>query len=198
MFTGIIREVGVVRVLERADRGARVVVQGPRTVRFLEVGGSVSVDGACLTVAALEDGAFAADLVAETLARTIWGARAPGDRVNVEPSSRMGDPIDGHLVQGHVDGVGIVKHVDRTPSAWTVEIEPPGALLALIAEKGSIAVNGVSLTVARTGADTFTTALIPTTLRETNLGDLVEGSRVNLEADLMARYLAKLLERRNG
>jgi riboflavin synthase len=198
MFTGIVREVGMVLALESAGRGARVVVEGPRTARVLELGGSVSVDGACLTVAALDGDAFTADLVAETLARTIWGSRFPGDRVNLEASARIGDPIDGHLVQGHVDGVGVVRRVDRAPSAWTVEIEPPGSLLRLIAEKGSIAVNGVSLTVAGTGADTFTTALIPTTLRETNLGDLEPGSRVNLEADLMARYLARLLEGRNG
>lgn len=197
MFTGIVRELGIVRSLERIDNGARLVIEAPRTAPSLVPGASVAVDGACLTVAVQEPSAFAADLVAETLARTIWGSRVPGDRVNIEPSLRAQDSVDGHFVQGHVDGVGVVRSVDRSPLAWTVEIELPGALRPLVAEKGSIAVNGVSLTVVHAGTETFTTALIPTTLRETNLADLEPGSRVNLEADVMARYVARILEGRN-
>ncbi len=196
MFTGIIRELGRVVSADRRDGGARVHVDAPRTAPGLALGASVAVDGVCLTVAAREAGGFACDLVPETMARTTWGARRAGDLVNVEAALRLGDAIDGHLVQGHVDGVGVVSDVAAAGLDWVVTIAPPAELLPSIAEKGSIAVNGVSLTVASAPGNSFTVALIPTTLEETNLKGLKKGSRVNLEVDLFARYVARILERR--
>jgi riboflavin synthase len=194
MFTGIVREIGLLRSLERTSGGTKIRIDAPRSTRALMRGGSISVDGACLTATAVENGAFAADIVPETMARTIWADRKPGDRVNLELPMRIGDALDGHLVQGHVDGVGIVQAVSRQENQWTVEVSPPEELRRLIAAKGSIAMNGVSLTVASVGGGSFSVALIPTTLEETNLKELEPGSRVNLEVDVLARYAARLLE----
>lgn len=198
MFTGIIREVGRVRSVTRTGGGAVIEIEAPRTAPHVMRGASVAIDGVCLTVT--EEGAatFSCDIVPETIARTTWDRREAGDRVNLEPSLRLGDSLDGHLVQGHVDGVGLVESVERKGLAWTVAIAPPAGLTSLIAEKGSVAVNGVSLTVAGTLRGVFTVALIPTTLEETNLKDLEKGTRVNLEADLLARYVARLLEGRQA
>ncbi|HET9887738.1 MAG TPA: riboflavin synthase [bacterium] len=196
MFTGIVREVGLVRTLERSAGGTQVRIDAPQSTRTLERGGSISVDGVCLTATTVENGAFTADIVPETMERTIWGERKAGMRVNLELPMRLGDPLDGHLVQGHVDGVGVVQTVTPLENQRMVEIDPPEDLLPFIAAKGSIAVNGVSLTVASVKSGTFSVALIPTTLEETNLKELKPGSRVNLEVDLLARYAARLLEAR--
>jgi riboflavin synthase alpha subunit len=197
MFTGIVREMGLVRTLQRSAGGTEIRIDAPRSTRTLVRGGSISVDGVCLTATAVENGAFTADIVPETMERTIWGEREPGARVNLELPVRMGDALDGHLVQGHVDGVGVVQTVTRHENQWTVEIAPPEDLMPLIAKKGSIAVNGVSLTVASVKGGSFSMALIPTTLEETNLKELKAGSHVNLEVDLLARYAARLLEWRS-
>jgi riboflavin synthase len=194
MFTGIVREIGLLRSLERASGGTKIRIDAPLSARALVKGGSIAVDGACLTATAVENGAFTADIVPETMARTIWADRKPGDRLNLELPMRIGDVLDGHLVQGHVDGVGIVQAVSRQENQWTLEVSPPEELLRLIATKGSIAVNGVSLTVASVRGGSFSVALIPTTLEETNLKELEPGSRVNLEVDLLARYAARLVE----
>ena len=198
MFTGIIREMGLVRTLEQTPGGTKIRIDAPHSTRSLARGGSIAVDGVCLTATSVENGAFTADIVPETMMRTIWSDRAPGARVNLELPMRMGDALDGHLVQGHVDGVGVVQNVAREGNQWTVEVSPPEDLLPLIAMKGSIAVNGVSLTVASVRGGSFSVALIPTTLEETNLKELEPGSRVNLEVDLMARYAARLLEGQRG
>ena len=188
---------GLVRTLQRSPGGTEIRIDAPRSTRTLVRGGSISVDGVCLTATEVENGAFTADIVPETMERTIWGEREPGARVNLELPVRMGDALDGHLVQGHVDGVGVVQTVTRHENQWTVEIAPPEDLMPLIAKKGSIAVNGVSLTVASVKGGSFSVALIPTTLEETNLKELKAGSRVNLEVDLLARYAARLLEWRS-
>ena len=181
-------------MLESTSKGTKIRIDAPGCARALTTGGSIAVDGVCLTATAVEDGSFTADIIPETMSRTIWAERRPGARVNLELPLRMGDALDGHLVQGHVDGVGAVRKVSREENQWSVEVSPPEDLLPLIATKGSIAVNGVSLTVASVRAGSFSVALIPTTLEETNLKELEEGSRVNLEVDLMARYAARLLE----
>jgi riboflavin synthase len=193
MFTGIIREVGVVRHLRRSPSGALLEIRAPRSASQLVAGGSVAVDGACLTVTSLAADSLTGDVVPETLARTTLGELRTGERVNLELPLTLTQPLDGHLVQGHVDGVGTVRSIDTRGGRWTTTIELPDELRSFVAEKGSIAINGVSLTVAAVAGPAFSVALIPTTLNETNLKDLKMGSRVNLEVDLVARYIAKLL-----
>ncbi len=184
MFTGIVREVGAVVSFD----GSRLVVA---TETHAELGDSVSIAGVCLTVAAREEGRLAFDVVAETRARTTLGGVAAGDRVNVEPSLRAGDPLGGHIVQGHVDGVGRVR--ERNGLTW---IDAPDELLRYCVEKGSIAVDGTSLTVAATDEDGFAVALIPHTLEATTLGSLEPGDTVNLEVDVLAKYVERLLPAR--
>ena len=139
MFTGIVREMGLVRMLERTSQGTKIRIDAPRSARALSRGGSIAVDGVCLTATEVEDGSFTADIIPETMARTIWGERSPGARVNLELPLRMGDALDGHLVQGHVDGVGDIRTVSREENQWSVEVSPPEDLLPMIAMKGSIA-----------------------------------------------------------
>jgi riboflavin synthase len=192
VFTGIIREVGTLRRVDRAGGGARLVVEAPRSRPSLVPGGSIAVDGVCLTVTALEGDAFAADVVPETLDRTRLGDLRPGARVNLELPLKVGDPLDGHLVQGHVDGVGRVVRQDARGTQVEVTVRVPAPLAPYLAGKGSVAVNGVSLTVTTVTADTFSVALIPTTRDETNLTEMTAGSAVNVEVDVLARYVARL------
>ncbi|MFN8176578.1 MAG: riboflavin synthase [bacterium] len=193
MFTGIIRETGRLRSIEPSSGGVALTVEAPRTRPSLACGGSVAVDGVCLTVTALGPSTFRADVVPETLRRTRLGALEAGERVNLEIPLRIGDPVDGHLVQGHVDGVGVVRSVREEGNGRWVTIAVEDVLAPYLAEKGSVAVNGVSLTIAAAGVSDFSVALIPTTLDLTNLNDLREGSRVNLEVDVLARYVARRL-----
>jgi riboflavin synthase len=156
-------------------------------------GGSVSVDGVCLTVAACGRGWFEAVVSPETLARSTLGLRSAGDRVNLERPLRLGDPLGGHLVQGHVDATGVVEEVRPEGSGLRVRIAFPGSLSDLIVTKGSIAVDGVSLTVASRGRRSFEVALIPETLRVTRAGSWAPGSPVNLEVDMVGRYVVESL-----
>jgi riboflavin synthase len=169
----------------------RLEVRAPGTAACTAVGDSVSINGACLTAVAADDGVLAFDVVAETLRRTSLGRLAPGSRVNVEPALRAGEPLGGHLVQGHVDGVGRVRRVD----VEGLEIEAPERLLRYCVEKGSIAVEGVSLTVAGLGEGSFSVALIPHTREATTLGEVSEGDELNLEADMLAKHVERLMER---
>jgi riboflavin synthase len=184
MFTGIVEECG--RFLRRD--GGRFRFEASTVLEDAEIGGSIAVNGACLTVVAFGTGWWEADVVDETLSRTTLGRLTPGDPVNLERPVRLSDRLAGHLVQGHVDGVGEV--VAPPPE---LVIRPPDRLARYLAEKGSVAVEGVSLTVARAGDDSFTVAVIPHTAAVTNLGRLQTGDRVNLEVDLVARYVARLL-----
>jgi riboflavin synthase len=184
MFTGIVEECG--RFLGRD--GGRFRFEASTVLEDAEIGGSIAVNGACLTVVAFGTGWWEADVVDETLSRTTLGRLTPGDPVNLERPVRLSDRLAGHLVQGHVDGVGEV--VAPPPE---LVIRPPDRLARYLAEKGSVAVEGVSLTVARAGDDSFTVAVIPHTAAVTNLGRLQTGDRVNLEVDLVARYVARLL-----
>jgi len=191
MFTGIVREVGVLRARESREGGAQLRIGAPKLRPTLLVGGSIAVDGVCLTVTELAESEFAADVVPETMSRSRLGDLVPGDAVNLEAPLRAGDPLDGHLVQGHVDTVAEVAEVRTGPSQTDLVVRLPSRLAGFVAEKGSIAVNGVSLTVTFAADDRFGVALIPTTLRETNLGRLRAGDRVNVEVDLVARYVAR-------
>ena len=191
MFTGIVRELGEVASVEGGGDGVRLVVTAPETAAQAAPGDSVSVAGVCLTVVEASGGRLAFDAVAETLRRSSLGRLGPGARVNLEPALRAGEPLGGHIVQGHVDGVGRVRSLgDRT---W---LDAPPELLRYCVEKGSIAVDGCSLTIAALDDAGFAVALVPHTLAVTTLGSLRPGDLVNLEVDVLAKYVERLVEPR--
>ena len=194
MFTGLITDVGRVAEMRRGDGGARVVVETAFDVATIEMGASIALSGACHTVVEIAPGRVAFDSSNETLERTTIGGWSTGDRVNLERSLTLGQELGGHIVSGHVDGVGRVVERKRDGDAWRFRFEAPKPLLRFIAEKGSIAVDGVSLTV--NGADDagFHVAIIPHTLGHTTFDELQEGKPVNLEIDMLARYVKRLLE----
>jgi riboflavin synthase len=195
MFTGLISDIGVVERLAPRSGGVRLVVRpGALPVEDLGLGESVSCSGACLTVVERGGGLVAFDAVPETLARTTLGGWRAGGRINLERALRLSDRLGGHLVAGHVDAVGQV--LARTPEGHgaRLAISLPASIAPLVAEKGSVAVDGVSLTVAAAFRDRFEVALIPETLARTTLGQAEAGTRVNLEADLVARHVARLRE----
>jgi riboflavin synthase len=195
MFTGLVADVGVVERLEPRAGGARVTIRpGSLPVDELEPGESVACNGACLTVVQRGGGLMSFDAVPETLARTTLGSWRPGTRVNLERALRLSDRLGGHLVQGHVDAVGKVLARAAEGQGARLTVSLPPAIAPLVAEKGSIAIDGVSLTVARAGRDRFEVALIPETLSRTVLGDAAPGTAVNLEADVVARHVARLRE----
>jgi riboflavin synthase len=191
MFTGLVREVGTVASMQ----GGRLVIEAPETAPGAQLGDSVAIDGVCLTVVARVDSTLSFDAVPETLSRTALGTLDQGSRVNLEPALRAGDALGGHYVQGHVDGVGSVASVEPEGEGRRVRFRAPAELLKYIVEKGSIAVQGTSLTVAAVDDTGFEVALIPHTLEATTLGQLQPDQRVNLEADVLAKYVEKLLPR---
>jgi len=195
VFTGLIRERGVVAETDGGDDGVRLVVEAPATAAATVVGDSVAIDGVCLTAVDVENGRIAFDAVRETLDRSTLGALEAGADVNVEPALRAGEPLGGHYVQGHVDGVGQVRSIAREGEGLRVWIDAPRDLLAYAVEKGSIAVQGVSLTVAALDDAGFAVALVPHTLAATTLGALAIGDQLNLEADVLAKYVERLLPR---
>ena len=193
MFTGIVREVGRVVRVEGGDDGLSIQVEAPRTAEGLSVGDSVSVAGVCLTAETVDHGAIRFHAVPETLARTTLARLAPGDQVNVEPALRAGEPLGGHIVQGHVDDVGTVASLEREGDGARLEIGAAESIVRYCVEKGSITVDGVSLTVAELLEDAFAVALVPHTLSATTLRDLAPGQAVNLEVDVLAKYVERLL-----
>jgi riboflavin synthase len=195
MFTGIVREQGQVVSAEAGGAGVRLVVDAPVTAGAVAVGDSVSISGVCLTVTDAANGSLAFDVVHETLNRTAFGDLAPGTAVNVEPALRAGDPLGGHYVQGHVDGVGRIRRIDPEGDGRRVWIDPPSELERYLVEKGSVAVDGVSLTVAQLDESGFAVALIPHTLAVTTLGGRAPGDLVNLEVDVLAKYVERLVLR---
>ncbi len=196
MFTGIVRELGRVASVEGGADGLRLTLDAPVTAAATGVGDSVSVNGVCLTVDAVDTGRLSFHAVPETLARSTLGALAAGDHVNLEPAVCAGDPLGGHYVQGHVDAVGRVQSVEAEGEGLRVFVEAPDDVLRYCVEKGSIAVDGVSLTVAELADDAFALALVPHTLEATTLSTLVPGREVNLEADVLAKYVERLLRAR--
>ncbi|MFI5122221.1 MAG: riboflavin synthase [Vicinamibacteria bacterium] len=199
MFTGIVSELGTVRGVERSDAGARIAIAAEFAAR-LEEGDSVAVEGACLTAATVSAAGFEADVMNQTLGLTTLGDLSAGDAVNLEPALRAGDPLGGHIVQGHVDGVGELTQVVDDGFARRLRVLVPGGLERYLVEHGSVTVAGVSLTVAGLdedragdGAPWFEVSLIPETLERTTLGAAAEGARLNLELDLVARYVERLL-----
>lgn len=193
MFTGIIREIGTVEEVERTADGARLRVSAG-VASGLGAGDSVSVDGVCLTVTSPGDDAFEADVMNQTLSVTTLGTLDVGGRVNLEPALRAGEPLGGHLVQGHVDSTGEVTSATEDGFARRLRVAVPEGLRRYVAEHGSVAIDGVSLTVAALTPDGLEVSLIPETLERTTLGDLVEGSEVNVEVDVVARYAERLVQ----
>jgi riboflavin synthase len=193
VFTGIVEELGEITAVEEMPDAARFTVRGPVVTEGAGHGDSIAVNGVCLTVVELGDGSFTADVMAETLKRSSLGALRPGSRVNLERPMALGGRLGGHLVQGHVDGTGTV--LARTPAEhWElVKISLPAELARDVVEKGSITVDGISLTVVEAGADFFTVSLIPTTLDLTTLGVKQPGEPVNLEVDVIAKYVERML-----
>jgi riboflavin synthase len=191
MFTGLVAGRGVVEGTERLAGGVRLRVASPLAAELSE-GDSVAVNGVCLTATAVEGASFRADVMEETLRRSSLGPVAEGDEVNLELPLRAGDRLGGHFVQGHVDGTGSVELVADEGFARVLRLGAPPELLRYVVEKGSIAVDGVSLTVAEVDDEWFTVSLIPETLERTTLGALEPGRVVNLEVDVLAKYIEKL------
>ena len=195
MFTGLVQELGTVEELENVADGVRLTVAASLTEDLAE-GGSVAVNGVCLTVTAVHDHRFQAEVMNETRARTSLSEIAPGTGVNLELPLRAGDPLGGHIVQGHVDGVGRIAGIEVDGFARRMRIEADPDLLRYVVVKGSITVDGVSLTVAEIDDRSITVSLIPETLERTNLGAAEAGTRVNLEVDILAKYVEKLVVQR--
>jgi riboflavin synthase len=193
MFTGLVEELGSVVAVTPAEGGARIRIEAGHVLDGAELGDSIAVNGTCLTVVALGDGWWEADAVIETLERTTLGALTAGDPVNLERPRRVGDRLDGHIVQGHVDGVGTVAAVELQPDGSTrLTVDAAPDLLRYIVEKGSISVDGISLTVTRADDASFAVVLVPHTLDVTTLGSALAGTRVNLEVDVLAKYVERL------
>ncbi len=198
MFTGLVEELGRLRALESNATGARLVIEAKTVLDDVALGASISVNGCCLTVVEHDGGTFAADAVEETLRRTSLGGLQAGDPVNLERSVRLADRLGGHMVQGHVDGVGTIRELTPLPDGSTrVGVAAPGELLRYVVEKGSITVDGVSLTVTAVDDGGFEFALIPHSASVTTLGTKILGAPVNLEVDVLAKYVERLLGARS-
>ncbi|MBE7558254.1 riboflavin synthase [bacterium] len=193
MFTGIIEEVGEVRARTATEDGARLVVAARRVLADATPGASIAVSGVCLTLIEFDSATFTCDLSRETLSASTLGRLERGARVNLERALSAGGRLSGHLVQGHVDGIGTVRRIEKTGHGAMITLVAPADLRRYIARKGSIAVDGISLTVAELGEDGFSIAVIPATWDATNVSDWREGTEVNLETDMLARYLERLL-----
>ncbi len=194
MFTGIVEELGEVVAVEDLGQASRLHVRGPLVTSDAAVGDSIAVNGVCLTVVTSENGAFTADVMAETLRRSCLGALTAGSPVNLERAVRVTGRLGGHVVLGHVDGTGRLLEV-RPAEHWTVvTVSLPSDLGRYVVHKGSITVDGISLTVSAVGPDRFEISLIPTTLGRTTLGSKVPGDPVNLEVDILAKHVEKLLQ----
>jgi riboflavin synthase len=193
VFTGLIEDLGSVIALERSEQGATLKVETPLADE-LELGDSISVDGVCLTAVEVGEREFATQAMSETLRRSALGGLEPGARVNLELALRADGRLGGHIVQGHVDGMGIVSEIRTEGIARVLRIDADGQVVRYLVEKGSVAVNGVSLTVSALHEEGFEVSLIPETLQRTNLGGVSVGDRVNLETDVLARHVERLME----
>ncbi len=195
MFTGIVRELGRVVGAEDVGGGRALVVHAPETAARAKLGDSVAINGCCLTASSIDEDAISFHAVPETIARSTLGALELGDPVNVEPALRAGEELGGHYVQGHVDGVGRIQSVEVEGESLRVFVEAPDDVLRYCVEKGSVTVDGVSLTIAELAGDAFAVALVPHTLEATTLSDLRPEQPVNVEADVLAKYVERLISR---
>ena len=194
MFTGIVEELGRITQIDALVDAAKVTIQGTLVVSDVKPGDSISVNGVCLTVVDLGPDYFTADVMAETLSRSSLSKVEVGSPVNLERAARVDSRLGGHLVQGHVDAVASVVSIDPETHWTSIRFSLPASLAKYLVEKGSITVDGVSLTVVAAGPDYFTVSLIPTTLAHTTLGGLVVGDIVNLEVDVIAKYVERLMK----
>ena len=193
MFTGIIQEVGRIEAIERGAQSARFTVRGGHILDGIKLGDSISVNGACLTVVQSDPGTVAFDAVYETLQKTALGSLAIGDEINLEPSLSASGRFDGHIVQGHVDGVGTIASIREVDNSYYIYITASAQMLRYIVRKGSIAIDGISLTVVDADDKTFSVAIIPHTWDHTNLHLRRAGDQVNLETDIVGKYIEKLV-----
>ncbi|MEZ4268226.1 MAG: riboflavin synthase [Myxococcota bacterium] len=198
MFTGLVEDLGQIEAMVPRDRGARLTLKTALPLSEVQLGDSIAVDGACLTVVAMAAGRFSADLSEETLKRTAFAAARPGQVVHLERALRLGDRLGGHLVQGHVDAVGKVTGVAAVGDGYEVTWELPDELLATVVEKGSIAIDGVSLTVATLRGAAVSAAIVPHTASRTTLTRKAVGASVNVETDMIGKYVRRSLERSAG
>lgn len=195
MFTGIIEGLGTISGISSAGRGKRLLIDTDFQLHQTKIGDSISVSGACLTVVKIEPRRFEVDVSPETLKTTTFGNAKMGERVNIERAMRISDRIDGHLVSGHIDGMGTIKHRQKTGNAVIVTIAVPGALTRYMITKGSVAVDGISLTINSYGSDAFTVSIIPHTATITTIGVKDKGDLVNIEADMIGKYVERFLYR---
>ena len=193
MFTGLIAELGTVERLAEGSTSCQLTVRAQKILPGVKIGDSIAVNGVCLTVVHLQGNRFTADVMPETVRRTTLRQLQPGDRVNLEKALRPTDGLDGHIVQGHVEGVGTIREIAPEGNALAYRIETPKELLRYIVEKGSVAIDGISLTVTETDETGFSVSLIPHTAKMTTLGYKSVGDSVNLETDILARYVEKML-----
>jgi riboflavin synthase len=196
MFTGLVEELGLLRAMARGADSARLSIEAREVLKNVRLGDSIAVNGVCLTVVEFNGGLFAADVMAETLAKSNLGRLKPGDRVNLERAMALGDRLGGHLVSGHVDGVGTITGKEKRDIATIVTISAPLEVIRYIIKKGSIAVDGASLTVVDFNANSFQVSLIPHTAHKTTVGFKNIGESVNLESDLVGKYIERLMEPR--
>jgi riboflavin synthase len=195
MFTGIIQSIGVIKKIESLKKDVQIsVVYDPKKINDINLGDSISVNGICLTVQKKQKNQFIFHVSQETLNRTI--VFKENAMVNLESSLLYNGKVGGHFVTGHIDGIGKISEIKINSQCWIIEIKPPKKLLKFIAEKGSVSINGVSLTVNSIKDDKFKVNIIPFTLKETNLGVLVKGNEINIEIDLIARYLENIIKRK--
>jgi len=198
LFTGIIEELGTLRQITRGSASARLKIEARRVLEGTRAGDSIAVNGVCLTVTALDKSSFVADVMAETLAKTNLGQLTPGGRVNLERALRLGSRLGGHLVSGHIDGVGTIIRREPHDIATLLTVGAPAGVLRYIIKKGSVAIDGISLTVINFNDSSFQVSLIPHTAALTTLGFKRPGDTVNLEADLIGKYVERLLLRREA
>ena len=198
MFTGIVEERGTVLAVTDLGDASRLAIGGPLVTSDAMPGDSISVSGVCLTVVEVGDGAFTADVMQETLRRSSLGGLSVGAHVNLERAARVDSRLGGHIVQGHVDGTAVVRDIDPTEHWTVVSFAIPSPLSRYVVEKGSICVDGVSLTVVHVDDESFTVSLIPTTLEQTTLGTRRVGDTVNIEVDVIAKYVERLMEGRRS
>jgi len=192
LFTGLIEDLGTVETVERTDEGARLRIS-TRLTGEIALGDSIAVNGCCLTATAVQDGAFETEAMNQTLTVTALSEVDESSKVNLELAMKAGDRLGGHIVQGHVDGVGTVASIEDDGFARRVRVELPAQLLRYVVDKGSITLSGVSLTVADLGDSWAEVSLIPETLERTNLGDLASGDQMNVECDIVAKYVERLV-----
>jgi len=193
MFSGIVEGIAEVKEVQRGVEGMHVKIDLGKFDEGVQIGDSIAINGACLTVTALDGASVQFDLVAETLARTSLGDLESGAKVNIERSIKIGDRLHGHFVQGHVDGVGRISKFDTGPEGGWMEIETDAALTSQMIHKGSVGIEGISLTIAELNDDLFAIALIPHTLEVTTLGGKSAGDRVNIEVDMLGKWVRRIL-----